>query len=78
MSATQKAEGAAAPGPQPTPGAEAQETLRERLGPKLEEAQERLAETNERVKRFVRANPGACLLGAAAVGFLLGRWAARR
>lgn len=52
--------------------------LRERLAPQLEEAAERLTETNERVKAFIRENPGTCLLGAAALGFLIGRWAARR
>ncbi|MEW6430447.1 MAG: hypothetical protein AB1730_02965 [Myxococcota bacterium] len=55
-----------------------EEVLRERLGPQLAEAAERLTETNERVKRFIRENPGTCLLGAAALGFLIGRWAARR
>jgi ElaB/YqjD/DUF883 family membrane-anchored ribosome-binding protein len=57
---------------------EAQRRLQERLGPQFKEAQARLTETNERVKKFVRENPGTCLLGAAAVGFLIGRWAARR
>jgi ElaB/YqjD/DUF883 family membrane-anchored ribosome-binding protein len=57
---------------------EAVDALRGRLGPQLAEAAERLTETNERVKAFIRENPGSCLLGAAAVGFLIGRWAARR
>lgn len=57
---------------------EAMDAIRERLGPQLAEAAERLTETNERVKDFIKQNPGTCLLGAAALGFLIGRWAARR
>jgi hypothetical protein len=49
----------------------------ERLGPKLEEAQARLTEANERIKRFIRDNPGSCLVGAAVLGFVVGRWASR-
>lgn len=68
--------------PQPNgehaPAGDPLKALQERLGPQLQQAQERLQETNESVKRFVRENPGTCLLGAAAVGFLLGRWASRR
>jgi len=52
--------------------------VQERLGPKLAQAEERLLEVNEQVKSFIRKNPGTCLLGAAALGFLVGRWAARR
>lgn len=58
--------------------AEAARAFGQRLGPQLAEASERLQETNERVKDFIRQNPGTCLLGAAALGFLVGRWAARR
>ena len=35
-------------------------------------------EVNERVKDFVRKNPGSTMLGALAVGFLVGKWASRR
>jgi ElaB/YqjD/DUF883 family membrane-anchored ribosome-binding protein len=49
-----------------------------RLQPRLEEAQRQLGETGERVKAFVRAHPGACLVGAVALGFLVGRLASRR
>lgn len=52
--------------------------LTERLAPKLEEVTARLDETNERVKTFIKKNPGTCLLGAAALGFVIGRWASRR
>ena len=52
--------------------------LQERLAPRLEDAAQRLYQANERVKGFIRDNPGACLLGAAALGFLAGRLADRR
>ncbi|MEW5737316.1 MAG: hypothetical protein AB1938_00230 [Myxococcota bacterium] len=71
MDATPKTEAPQKP-PEPL------EAVKERLGPQLQEAAERLTETNERVKAFIRENPGTCLLGAAALGFLIGRWAARR
>lgn len=52
--------------------------LQERFAPQLEGAMEQVTEVNEQVKSFIRKNPGTVLLGAAAVGFLIGRWAARR
>lgn len=52
--------------------------LHERLGPQLEQAQAQLQEINERAKDFIRKNPGTTLLGAAAIGFLVGKWASRR
>ncbi len=50
----------------------------ERLAPQIEEAQEQLMAMNERVKGFIKANPGTTLLGAAALGFIIGRLASRR
>lgn len=52
--------------------------LQERLAPQIEEAAAQLNEVNERVKTFIRENPGTTLLGAAAIGFLVGKWASRR
>lgn len=52
--------------------------LQERLGPQFEQAQAQLMEVNERMKDFIRRNPGSVLLGAAAIGFLVGKWASRR
>lgn len=52
--------------------------LHERLGPQLEQAQAQLSELNERVKTFIKKNPGSTLLGAAALGFLVGKLASRR
>ncbi len=70
--------------PQPEPKQTAQpeadplRDLQERLAPQIEQATEKLAEVNEQVKDFIRKNPGTTLLGAVAVGFLVGRWASRR
>lgn len=52
--------------------------LGERLAPKLEEMQAQLEATNEKVKKFIRENPGSCVLGAAVLGFVIGKWASRR
>ncbi len=52
--------------------------LEDRLGPKLEEAKQRLSNLNERTKDFIRENPGASLIGAAAFGFLVGRLVSRK
>lgn len=51
--------------------------LEERVRPQLEEARQRLSETNDRVVTYIKANPGACLLGAAAAGYIIGRIARR-
>lgn len=64
----------AAPPPEDDPMGE----LQERFGPQIEAAQAQLQEVNERVKAFVRKNPGSTMLGALAIGFLVGKWASRR
>jgi hypothetical protein len=51
--------------------------LQQQIGPGIDEAKENLAELNERVVGFIKQNPGTCLLGALAVGFLVGRIASR-
>lgn len=51
--------------------------LQARVGPQLEEAAQNLTELNTRVVSFIRANPGTCLIGAVAVGFLIGKLASR-
>lgn len=52
--------------------------LQERIVPQFEEARRNLVDMNTRVVSFIRANPGTCLLGAIAVGFLIGKIASRR
>ena len=66
--------------PKPPPRADADplRDLQDRMGPQFEQAQAQLQQVNERVKDFIKKNPGSTLLGAAVVGFLVGKWAARR
>ena len=52
--------------------------FQENMVPQLEDARRNLEDLNTRVVSFVRANPGTCLLGAVAVGFIVGRIASRR
>lgn len=52
--------------------------LQGRVVPQIEEARRNLEDLNSRAVSFIRANPGTCLIGAIAVGFLIGRIASRR
>ncbi|WP_163996981.1 hypothetical protein [Pyxidicoccus caerfyrddinensis] len=52
--------------------------LQDRVVPQIDEARQNLVDMNNRVVGFIRANPGTCLLGAVAIGFLVGRIASRR
>lgn len=52
--------------------------LSERVVPQLDEARRNLADFNTRAINFIRANPGTCLVGAVALGFVIGRIASRR
>jgi ElaB/YqjD/DUF883 family membrane-anchored ribosome-binding protein len=52
--------------------------LQERVIPQIDEARRNLVDMNNRMVSFIRANPGTCLLGAIAVGFLIGKVASRR
>ena len=56
---------------------EAARTLEDRVRPQIEEAKERLSDLNDRVTSFIRENPGTCLLGAVAAGYLIARLARR-
>ena len=78
--ATQPMPGSAKAPPQTAEetGPDPMRDLQERLGPQFEQAQAQLMEVNERMKDFIRKNPGSVLLGAAALGFLVGKWASRR
>ncbi len=64
--------------PEGVPARDAVRELTDRFAPQLEQAQEQLEAVNEQVKGFIRKNPGTTLLGAAALGFLIGKWASRR
>lgn len=52
--------------------------LAERVGPQIEQARENLTQLNTRVTTFIRQNPGTCLIGALAFGFIVGKIASRR
>ena len=52
--------------------------LQERIVPQIDEARRNLVDLNTRTISFIRANPGTCLIGAVAVGFLIGKLASRR
>lgn len=52
--------------------------LQARVGPQIEQARQNLSDLNQRVVTFIRQNPGTCLLGALAFGFIVGKIASRR
>jgi ElaB/YqjD/DUF883 family membrane-anchored ribosome-binding protein len=52
--------------------------IQERIVPQIDEARRNLVDLNTRAVSFIRANPGTCLIGAIAVGFLVGKLASRR
>jgi ElaB/YqjD/DUF883 family membrane-anchored ribosome-binding protein len=52
--------------------------LQDNVLPQIDEARRNLEDLNTRAVNFIRANPGTCLLGAVAVGFIVGRIASRR
>lgn len=47
------------------------------LAPQLEEARQNLERLNERVMAFARERPVTCIVGALALGFVVGKIAAR-
>jgi ElaB/YqjD/DUF883 family membrane-anchored ribosome-binding protein len=48
-----------------------------RVRPQLDHARRRLTSLNSDVTGYIKENPGRCLLGAIAVGFLIGKIARR-
>jgi ElaB/YqjD/DUF883 family membrane-anchored ribosome-binding protein len=55
-------------------------TVREvgaRVRPQVEEARRRLLNANTDVTDYIKENPGRCLMGALAIGFLIGKIARR-
>lgn len=62
------------------PSQQVQDALRSSasaIGPEVTELKENIAELNGRLLRAVKERPGACLVGALALGFLVGRWVSR-
>jgi len=45
----------------------------EQVKPHLDEAKRHLSSWNQRASAYIRQNPGKCLLGALAVGFVVGK-----
>lgn len=57
-----------------------EDTAREfedRVRPQLDQAKKRLTDMNDEVIDYIKANPGKCLLGALAAGYIIGRIARR-
>ena len=52
--------------------------LQSRVGPETREAARGLGDLNARIVNFIRQRPGACLFGALAFGFIVGKIASRR
>lgn len=52
--------------------------LQDRIGPQLDKARSDLADLNRRTAEFIRENPGTCLIGALALGFIVGKIVSRR
>ncbi len=52
-------------------------SFEERLGPQWEKAKERLSELDKRASGFIREHPIGCLVGALALGYVIGRIASR-
>ncbi len=48
-----------------------------RLKPQVEEARQRLSSWSETVTDYIKENPGRCLLGALALGFVVAKIARR-
>ena len=58
-----------------------EETAREigaRVRPQIEEAKRRASALNDSAIGYIKETPGKCLVGAIAVGFLIGKLASRR
>jgi hypothetical protein len=51
--------------------------IEDRIRPQIEEAKKKVGELNNQVTGYIKANPGKCLLGAIAAGFIIGRIARR-
>jgi hypothetical protein len=51
--------------------------IEDRVRPQIEAAKKQVAGINDQIVGYIRANPGRCLLGAVAVGFIIGRIARR-
>ena len=51
--------------------------LGERVRPQIEDARRRLSSLNEQAVSYIKENPGQCVLGALALGYIVGKIARR-
>jgi len=51
--------------------------IEERVRPQIEQAKRRLSELNSQASGYIKENPGKCVLGALAVGYIIGKIASR-
>jgi hypothetical protein len=51
--------------------------LGDRVRPQLEDAKRRLSSLNDKAVDFIKENPGTCLVGALALGYIIGKIARR-
>lgn len=51
--------------------------IEERVRPQIEQAKRRLSGLNDQATTYIKANPGKCLLGALAAGYIIGKIASR-
>jgi hypothetical protein len=56
---------------------EAARAFEDRVRPRIDEAKQQLSDLNGKVTSFIKENPGKCLLGAVAVGYIIARLARR-
>ncbi len=49
----------------------------DRVRPQIEDAKRRLTSLNDKAIDYIKENPGTCLVGAVALGFLIGKIALR-
>lgn len=52
--------------------------VEERVRLQIDESKRKLIVLHHRVTTYIRANPGKCLLGALATGYIIGRIARRK
>jgi hypothetical protein len=51
--------------------------IEERVRPQIEEAKRRLSQLNSQATSYIKENPGKCLIGALAAGYIIGKIASR-
>ncbi len=60
------------------PGEDSLEQRYRELEQTYDDTRARLEDLNDRAAGFIKENPGVCILGALAAGYVVGRFASRR